>query len=217
MSTNQPNDPTQQPNWQPPMVPAPPVPAAPRKSWFARHKIITGLLALVLIGVVASAVNGGGSGSPTTTSPSAAGGQGGDAPAADTPAAAKVGQKVRDGQFEFTVTKVQKGVKSVGDQYLNEKAQGQFVLVNVTVSNIGDAAQTLSDSSQKVRDAKGREFSSDTAAAIYVKDNKVFLEEINPGNTVKATLVFDMPKGTEPVSIELHDSPFSDGVTVQLR
>ncbi|GAA3694450.1 DUF4352 domain-containing protein [Terrabacter ginsenosidimutans] len=217
MSTNQPNDPTQQPTWQPPMVPAPPVPAPPRKSWFARHKIMTGLLALVLIGIVASAVNGGGSSSPTTTSSGAAGGQGGDAPAEDAPATAKVGQKVRDGQFEFTVTKVQKGVKSVGDQYLNEKAQGQFVLVNVTVSNIGDAAQTLSDSSQKVRDAKGREFSSDTAAAIYVKDNKVFLEEINPGNTVKGTLVFDMPKGTEPASIELHDSPFSDGVTVQLR
>ena len=37
------------------------------------------------------------------------------------------------------------------------------------------------------------------------------------GNTVKGTLVFDMPKGTEPASIELHDSPFSDGITVQLR
>ncbi|GAA2745331.1 DUF4352 domain-containing protein [Terrabacter aerolatus] len=217
MSTNQPHDPTQQTTWQTPVVPAPPVPAPPRKSWFARHKIITGLLALVLIGVVASAVNGGGSSLPTTTSPGAAGGRGGDAPAEGAPASAKVGQKVRDGQFEFTVTKVQKGVKSVGDQYLNEKAQGQFVLVNVTVSNIGDSAQTLSDSSQKVRDAKGREFSSDTAAAIYVKDNKVFLEEINPGNTVKGTLVFDMPKGTEPASIELHDSPFSDGITVQLR
>jgi hypothetical protein len=123
---------------------------------------------------------------------------------------------VRDGQFEFTVTKVQKGVKTVGDEYFNEKAQGQFVLVSVTVSNIGDSPQTLSDSSQKVRDAKGREFSTDTGAAIYLKDNKVFFEEINPGNSVKGTLVFDMPKGTAPASIELHDSPFSGGVTVQL-
>ena len=210
MSTNQPHDPTHPTTWQPPQIPAPPAPQPPRKSWFARHKIITGLLALVLIGVVASAVNGGGSSAPTTSSPGVADEQ------SDAPTTAKIGQKVRDGQFEFTVTKVQKGVKSVGDQYLNEKAQGQFVLVSVTVSNIGDQAQLLSDSSQKVRDAKGREFSSDTGAAIYVKDNKVFLEEINPGNAVKGTLVFDMPKGTEPASIELHDSPFSDGVTVQL-
>lgn len=62
---------------------------------------------------------------------------------------------------------------------------------------------------------KGREFSSDTTAAIYL-DDKVFLNEINPGSAVKGTLVFDMPKGTQPASIELHDSPFSDGVTVRL-
>ena len=146
-----------------------------RQSWFARHKILTGLLTMVLIGIIASAVNGGGSSKPSSSSPGVADEQ------SDAPTTAKAGQKVRDGQFEFTVTKVQKGVKSVGDQYVDEKAQGQFVLVSVTVSNIGDQAQLLSDSSQKVRDAKGREFSADTRAAIYVKDNKVFLEEINPG------------------------------------
>lgn len=217
MSTNQPHDPSHSTTWQPPQIPAPPVTERARKSWFARHKIITGLLALVLIGIVASAVNGGGASAPTTSSRGAVDQRSEDAPADDAPTVAKVGQKVRDGQFEFIVTEVQKGAKTVGDQYLNEKAQGQFVLVSVTVSNIGEKAQLLSDSSQKVRDAKGREFSADTGAAIYVKDNKVFLEEINPGNAVKGTLVFDMPKGTEPASIELHDSPFSDGVTVQLR
>ena len=223
MSTNSPHDPTQQAQWQPPHVPAPPAPEPARKNWFARHKILTGLLALLLIGIIATATNGGGK-TPDTSTPAA--GPAASAPAESAqqpaqseeaaPATAKVGQKVRDGKFEFTVTKVQKGVKSVGDQYVNQKAQGQYVLVNVTVSNIGDEAQLLSDSSQKIRDAKGREFSSDTAAAIYVKDNKVFLNEINPGNSVKGTLVFDMPKGTDPVSIELHDSPFSDGVTVRL-
>src|SRR6476661_6488738 len=172
--------------WQPPQIPAPPAPEPARKSWFARHKIITGLLALVLIGVVASAVNGGGSSTPTTSSRGVA-----DEPS-DAPTTAKIGQKVRDGQFEFTVTKVQKGVKSVGSQYANQKAQGQYVLVNVTVTNIGDKAQLLADSSQKVKDAKGREFSTDTTAGIYLEDNKVFLNEINPGNTVKGTLVFDM-------------------------
>ena len=226
MSTNDPlqHTPptTPQTAWQPPHVPAPPAPELQRKRWFARHKILTGLLALVLVGGIASALNGGGDkGSTSTTSPVAASA---DAPSAqaeeqpkeEAPSEAKVGQKVRDGQFEFTVTKVKSGVKSVGDEYVNQKAQGQYVLVSITVSNIGDKAQLLADSSQKARDAKGREFSTDTAAAIYMKDNEVFLNEINPGYSVKGTLVFDMPKGTEPASIELHDSPFSDGVTVKL-
>ncbi|GAA2158585.1 uncharacterized protein DUF4352 [Humibacillus xanthopallidus] len=232
MSTNSPQPPAPD-AWQPPHVPAPPAPSGPaapeppRKNWFARHKILTGLLALVLFGAIASAVNGGGSTPAATSSPAAGLASAEDAGTApseqpkeetkqEAPSEAKMGQKVRDGQFEFTVTKVKSGVKSVGDEYVNQKAQGQYVLVSITVSNIGDKAQMLADSSQKVRDAKGREFSTDTAAAIYIKDNQVFINEINPGNSVKGTLVFDMPKGTAPASIELHDSPFSGGVTVKL-
>lgn len=51
---------------------------------------------------------------------------------------------------------------------------------------------------------------------MLIEDNEVFLNEINPGNTVKGVLVFDMPKGTTPASIELHDSMLSGGVTVSL-
>lgn len=220
-------------DWQPPNVPAPPAPTPPRASWFARHKLLTGLLAVIVVVVLAKAF-GGGDGSPAATTsgvPAPAAAAQADAPKADAPKAdapkadapkpdapkgAKIGQAVRDGKFEFTVTKVETGATKIGDQYLNQKAQGQFVLVHVTVKNIGDEAQLLADSAQKVRDAKGREFSADTTAAIYLKDNDVFLNEINPGNSVKGILVFDMPKDARPATIELHDSAFSGGVTVRL-
>lgn len=225
--SNQPGDSTHHTAWQPPHVPAPAAPEPHRKSWFARHKIITGLAAVVLVGAGIQAANGGSTTTPTATADSTT--TTGQAPAAPdapedapedaepaAPAAAKVGQKVRDGQFEFTVTKVRTGVATVGDRYLNERAQGQYVLVDITVTNIGDQAQLLSDSSQKLSDDRGRQFSTDTTAAIYLKDNKVFLNEINPGNSLKGTLVFDMPKGAKPVTLELHDSPFSDGVSVSI-
>jgi hypothetical protein len=48
-----------------------------------------------------------------------------------------------------------------------------------------------------------------------MKDNDVFLKEINPGNSVKGTLVFDMPKDAKPATIEMHDSRFSGGVVVR--
>ena len=212
----------------------PPIPP-PRQNWFARHKILTGLLALVLLGSVGSALGGGADTAPAATvvsdqpadrevAPEAA-------PAAPeakefepaqpeakdvAEAKAGIGTAVRDGQFEFTITKVEKNVASVGSEYLNEKAQGKYVILHVTVKNIGEKAQLLSDSSQKVRDGSGREFSTDTAAGIYLEDNKVFFNEINPGNAVKGKLVFDMPKGATPATVELHDSPFSDGVSVSL-
>lgn len=44
----------------------------------------------------------------------------------------------------------------------------------------------------------------------------MFLNDINPGNTVQGQLAFDMPAGVRAVKAELHDSLFSDGVTVSL-
>ncbi|MPY81264.1 MAG: DUF4352 domain-containing protein [Actinophytocola sp.] len=39
---------------------------------------------------------------------------------------------------------------------------------------------------------------------------------VNPGNSVKGIVVFDIPKNVEPVELVLTDSMFSGGVTVSL-
>nr|WP_284291292.1 DUF4352 domain-containing protein [Luteimicrobium album] len=91
-----------------------------------------------------------------------------------------MGDAVRDGKFEFTVTKVEKGVAKVGDEYLNEKAQGQFVLVHMTVKNIGKEAQTFYDGNQTLRDTDGRKFDADSEAGIYLDDSNAFLTTSTP-------------------------------------
>jgi hypothetical protein len=153
------------------------------------------------------AAGGGTSGTPAATpaeTHSAAA-----APAKKKPANG-VGREYRDGKFAFTVTKIKKGVRRVGDQYVGKTAQGQFVLVYVTVDNIGNEARTFDSGSQKLKDMKGREFSADGEATIAMGDeSKAFLEDINPGNGVRGILVFDVPKSIKLKSLELHDSPFS--------
>ena len=88
--------------------------------------------------------------------------------------------------------------------------------VRVDVTNIGDEPQYFFGDNQSVFDANDRKFAADTTAAIYLEDSSSFIEEINPGNTVKGTLVFDLPKDVDPTRIELHDSAFSGGVVVDL-
>jgi len=229
----------------PPQAPAAPYPGtpaqppAPKRSWFARHKFLTGLGVVVAVVVIASAASGGGGDAPddatgaagssapsssAQTSDTATGGakvaekkvKKKDDKKATEKKSAGIGDPVRDGKFEFTVTSVKDGVASVGDDVLGQEAQGQFVLVKVTVKNIGDKAQLFDGSSQTAFDADGREFSSDSEAAIYVKGSESFLNEINPGNSVKATVVFDVPKGAKLTKVELHDSVFSGGVDVAL-
>ncbi|AOS64268.1 DUF4352 domain-containing protein [Actinoalloteichus hymeniacidonis] len=135
----------------------------------------------------------------------------------DATAQVGIGSTVRDGSFEFSVREVESGVASIGSDYTESVAQGAYVLVHLTVGNIGDEAQLLADSNQVLIDENGRRFDADTGAAVIsLRGNDTFLNNINPGNTVEGTLVFDMPVDAQPVAIELHDSPFSGGVTVDL-
>jgi len=194
---------------------------------------------VVLLAVVGASLGGGGDDEPSTPA-AVAGADGADGagepgttggapeaepapeePAAEEPApeeaaAPGIGIAVRDGKFEFTVTSVETGVATVGDEYLNAQAQGQFVLVHMTVTNIGDRAQMFDGSSQKLLDSAGREHSADSSAAIYLGDANSFLTDVNPGNSVEGTVVFDVPADAVPTSIELHDSMFSGGAEVSL-
>jgi Domain of unknown function (DUF4352) len=131
---------------------------------------------------------------------------------------AKVGDKVTDDNYQFTVTKVSCGVRRVGDQYDGEKAQGQFCLVSLKVKNVGQDPITFSDQNQALVDATGRIYSPDDEAWVYVDDSDNLWGEINPGNSMKTVVPFDVPKKTEPDYLLLKAGVwgFSEGVRVKL-
>ncbi|MFE9691915.1 DUF4352 domain-containing protein [Micromonospora sp. NPDC005806] len=169
-------------------------------------------LALLATGLVALGC-GAGSTDEASTSKADAGSAKGDAK----PKTAKIGQPARDGKFEFTVKSSKCGVTKIGTDLIGAKAQGQFCLVTVNVKNIGKESQMFDGSSQKAYAANGTEYSADGGAAIYANKNaETFLNDINPGNQVTGVVVFDIPKNVKLAKLELHDSPFSGGVTVSL-
>ena len=132
-----------------------------------------------------------------------------------TPKIAGIGAKVKDGKFTFKVTKAGPGPKQIGDTYFNHKPQGRFYLVHLVVKNHGDKPQYFMGDAQKLKAGK-KEYSADSEASVYLKNSKSLFEEINPGNVVKGVIVYDIPQGAKPTTIELHDSILSGGVTVSL-
>lgn len=190
----------------------------PKKSGGCLYVILLGAAMFAGLVVLALLISSGDTGDPEGSGRS--GGTDRAAVAGDGQAAKKapgVGDVVKDGKFSFKVTKVEKGVPQIGEGLLASKAQGQYVLVHVTVKNIGDRAQGFSGFNQKLIDAAGREFDADSsAAALSLEGSNSLFENINPGNTVKGVLVFDVPKDFRLKAIELHDSAFSGGVTVTL-
>ncbi|QXQ15896.1 DUF4352 domain-containing protein [Skermania piniformis] len=130
--------------------------------------------------------------------------------------AAPLGTEVRDGKFGFVITGVEPNVPSVGDNpYLEQTAQGKYVLVHVDVTNTSDKPQSYFGDNQKLIDTQGRQFSNDTAAELVMNPNIRF--EINPGNRMSTTLAFDVPPDSQPEQIEFHDSMFSDGTAAALN
>ncbi|MFT3662923.1 MAG: DUF4352 domain-containing protein [Gordonia sp. (in: high G+C Gram-positive bacteria)] len=195
-------------------VPPPQIPQQPTKKKKKWPWLLGGIIVFLL---VVSALSSGSGDEPTNAL-----GTGAPTEATKNDAEEKTAElntPVRDGKFEFTVTGVEAGLSVVGDNpYLQEKAQGQFVVVTMTVKNISDEPQSFSPGDQKLKDSSGRTFETDSTAQIALGDSDIAVwDKINPGNTVTVKLVFDMPENARPASLELHDSLFSSGATVNLR
>ncbi|WP_043602322.1 DUF4352 domain-containing protein [Nocardia otitidiscaviarum] len=127
--------------------------------------------------------------------------------------AAPAGSPVRDGQFEFVVTGTER-TPTVGDGYLTETAQGEYLLVYVDITNTGGEPRSYFGENQKAIDDQGREFTNDTMAELAIDSGP---KELNPGLTISKTIIFDIPVGSRITAIEFHDSALSGGARVALE
>jgi len=125
---------------------------------------------------------------------------------------AKVGGRVRVDDVEYTLHAFKCGISSVGGAYLSRKAQGVFCRADVSVKNLGEKPMRFhADGTVKAKDGAGREFSADGEAGLYGNsDGAGFLDEINPGNRVRAYVFFDVPKGTKIKTVLFDGGWFGD-------
>lgn len=216
---------------QPPNTdPASPSPGAstpaegPRTNWFARHKVLTVLGAVVVVIVVASvaASLGARSAEPTSAAPTSAHEPSapGSAPepAPSEEEAPGIGSPVTSGDLEFTVTKVAEAGTHIGSDILGADAQGRYVTATVRVANVSKEPQTFVVSYVQLVDADGNVFDADSMATIYAGSNaKTWVATINPGNAVEGPIVFDLPAGTEPAAVAVKGGLFDTVVRIVLR
>jgi hypothetical protein len=83
------------------------------------------------------------------------------------------------------------------------------------VRNIGDEPQGYFGDNQKLIDASGREYGASSAADLWMNVDNV-TGDINPGNSIQVSAAFDVPPGTAPTELEVHDSMFSGGARIGL-
>jgi hypothetical protein len=127
-----------------------------------------------------------------------------------------VGDPVRDGQFEFVVRSVDCGARSVGDGIGRQAALGQFCLVGLRVENTGREGRTFGGGQQFLFDDQGNRHDPDLGATAGRGDGRLLSTHLNPGQRLEGTLVYDVPDPVALARVELHDGPFSGGISVEL-
>jgi hypothetical protein len=120
-----------------------------------------------------------------------------------------MGQEVLDGKFAFIVTQVH-----ASRTFGRTRAQGVYVIVSMAIRNVGTETQMFEWAAQRLKDRTGREYSASHIVPPLVGD---VVNSIDPGLEVSVKLAFDVPPGSKPTQIVLHDSQSSHGAPVNLR
>jgi hypothetical protein len=116
-------------------------------------------------------------------------------------------QPVDVGGFAFTVTSVELGQPKIG----NRTAEGTFVVVDLTVRNIGDGPRTVYCQNQALKDLAGKRYENGVTVGGGEK-----MIGIEPGATAAFQCAFDVPVGTLAGAVEVHDTAYYAGATVRV-
>lgn len=189
------------------------------------------IVLILVVVVIGSAISGGGDDATENTESSAAVAEDEEAgrdkakeepaaeepPAEDAAASYGIGDAVAADDWEVTVNSVKDGISSVGDEFMGTEAQGQFVVVDLSVKNTASAPDFFWEDNIKLGDESGNTYSADSEAGLYAaEDSILFAEEINPGNTAKGVLVFDVPADVSPDKLTFEGGLFSDPIEISL-
>jgi Domain of unknown function (DUF4352) len=128
-------------------------------------------------------------------------------PLHDTTPAAGLGDEVREGRLAFTVKSVDMSVPRIGPR----TPQGVFVVVQIAVRNIGDQVRSVYCQNQQLKNLAGKTYDDGVTVA-----GAADMNDIKPGKQVQFECAFDVPVGTLPGIVEVHDLAFSRGVAVQV-
>lgn len=121
------------------------------------------------------------------------------------------------GDFSFDVTGVRCGVPSIGPSGLEQRAAGQFCLLDLKVTNNGGEPELFDSGAQRIHDTDGVAYAVADHAAVFLNDEDPnLLDEIEPGETVTGVLPFDLPLDARPGEATLRDGVSAPGVKVRL-
>lgn len=105
----------------------------------------------------------------------------------------------------ITIVTVKKATV-LGDEFSKVKAQGEFIVIALIVSNRQNDAITIDSNLFKIIDSKNREFSYSPEGQMALEMlglETFFLKSINPDIVTRGYVVFDVPPGLSNLNLQV--------------
>ncbi|MGH3458329.1 DUF4352 domain-containing protein [Aeromicrobium sp.] len=168
------------------------------RPWYKKKRWI-GLLAVIALSIVIAATSGGSdSGGPEVVGNSSSGDTSSNSNKTGSKSnPVKVGETVKLEGTEYTVKSAKK-TPTVGGEFFKEKANGVFVVVELTVENKKDETKTFLDEATKFIATNDKKYSTDsdgTIASAGEGDESFMLMDMQPDVPETGILVYDVPVG----------------------
>jgi Domain of unknown function (DUF4352) len=121
--------------------------------------------------------------------------------------------EVTVGGMSYSVVSVSRA-STVGEGFLAKQAAGEFIIVRLSVKNVGKEGASISNGDFHLKRGD-TEYDADNGVMI---DGEFFLEKLNPGTRKTGVIVFDVPANTAPskYTIEVFGNGSSDSREIRL-
>lgn len=168
------------------------------------------LVLLVVIIIIVVAASGGSDNGDSSSAPADDPGateQQEGSPEGEEEAPAEGGEETAEGvpedsDYDITIDSVER-TTTIGPEGLQEEAQGEYIVIEVSFTNNGSEAVDLDSDAFKLQSTDGTSYEGSTDSTYM--ENSLIYETVNPGNTYTGAIAYDVPEGTEVDSLVYQD------------
>lgn len=182
-----------------------------QRNFFMKHKIITGILVLIILGIIGTAIGGKGSSSSSSTSASstATSTQSNKDKLKDSYG---INETAKYKDVEMTVTKVE---VSNGSEFDKPKDGKEFVIATVKIQNNSDNKLSYNPFYFKVQNSQGQV--EDGTFSTVNQDTALKSGELVKGGQVEGSVNFEEPIGDKGLLLQYQDNVFLDNAKLQFK
>ena len=180
--------------------------AKAQRPWYKKKRWIFSIGLILLIAAAAGGSSGG-----TEDSQNAGSGGNGDKSSEGKAKPGRVGEALENAGTTYKVTNV-RTTKTIGDPDLGgARADGEFVIVSLELTNNKDETKTFTDASAKIRTADGKEYETSDETLIAFGEEGLLLKDIQPDLTTRGKLAFELPPSKLSGSVLVVEDIFGSG------